>query len=291
MDIKRTKTNRVETTDLNNRALHGENGSLVIRLETPNDHYAVEEITRDAFWRFWEDDRTICDEHLLVNKLRNVDALVKELNCVAEIDGKIVGHIIYTKSWIESDDEKKHEVLTFGPLTVSPEYQSRGIGRALMEHTFAEARKLGYRAVLIFGIPDYYPRIGFRRAAEFNLKPPEGEGFDAFMVYLLYEGALDGIEGEYHIDPVYMGLTQEEALEFDKRFPPKEAHKPTLIKDLLERLEPDAVKAIEKAGFKTFDVIKSWSEREVSSLPSIDAKAMEVIHTMMCERGFPWGKG
>ena len=268
------------------------NMDLKIRQEAVGDHYAVEEITRDAFWRFWEDDRMICDEHLLVSKLRDVDALVPQLNCVAELDGKIVGHIIYTKSWIESDDGKKHETLTFGPLTVAPEYQSHGIGRALMEHTFAIAKDMGFRAVLIFGIPDYYPHVGFQRAAELGLTTPDGEGpCDAFLVYLLYEGALDGIQGKYNIDPVYFQLTQEETLEFDKKFPPKAAHKPTPISKLLERLEPDAAKALQKVGFKTFDVLKANSEREIASLPGIDAKAMETIRTMMREHDFPWGEG
>ena len=266
--------------------------SLIIRLETPDDHYAVEEMTRETFWSFWEEDedRTICDEHMLVHKLRNVDALVPELNCVAELNGRIVGHIIYTRSWIEADDGKKYETLTFGPLTVMPEHQSKGIGRALMQHTFAEAKRLGYRAVLIFGHPDYYPRVGFRRAAEFGLTTSDGSVFDAFMVYLLYDGALDGIHGKYHIDPVYMQLTEEETLEYDKRFPPKKAHILTPIDVLLDRLEPDAASAIRELGFNSIDILKSRSERDIASLPGMDAKAVETVRTVMKEHKFPWGE-
>lgn len=142
---------------------------MEIRLETPDDYHAVEEISREAFWQFWEENCTVCDEHLLVHKLRDVDAYVPELDYVAEVDGKLVGHIIYTRSWIETGDGRKVETLTFGPLAVLPEYQSKGIGRALMQHSFAEAKRLGYRAVIIYGIPDYYPRVGFKRAAEFGL--------------------------------------------------------------------------------------------------------------------------
>ena len=205
---------------------------LIIRLETPADHYAVEEITRDAFWEFWDSEyresgKRICDEHLLVHKLRNVEAFVPELNYIAEADGKIVGHIIYTKSWIESEDGTKHETLTFGPLTVTPEYQRKGIGKALMKHTLTKAKELGYRAVLIFGHPEYYPRVGFKRAGDFGLTTPDGKTFDAFMVYPLYNGALNEIKGKYYIDPVYEDLPQEEVLEFDKRFPPKELYVPT----------------------------------------------------------------
>jgi len=266
---------------------------LILRQETPDDHYAVEEITRDAFWVFWEEDedRELCNEHLLVHKLRSVDALVPELNCVAELNGKIVGHIIYTKSWIESEDGKKHETLTFGPLTVKPEYQNKGIGRALMKFTFDKAKKLGHRAVLIFGIPDYYPRVGFKRAGDFGLTTSDGDVFDPFMVYPLYEGALDGISGRYFIDPVYFDLTEEETIEFDKKFPLKEPHTFTPIEVLTDRLEPEAAKAIKNLGFKSLDILKSKSQRELSSLPGIDDKAIETIKAVMKENNFPWGEG
>ena len=263
---------------------------IKIRLETPEDYHEVEAMTRETFWQFWEDDRTICDEHLLVHKLRSADAFIPELDYVAELDGKIVGHIIYTKSWIVADDGKKYDTLTFGPLTALPEYQGKGIGKALMKHSFAKGKELGYRAVIIYGIPDYYPRVGFKRAAELGLTTADGSVFDAFLVYPLYEGALDGIRGKHDFDPVYMQLTQEEALEFDKRFPPKKPHIQVPIGVLLERLEPNAVNALKEKGFKTVDVLKSQSEREISSLPGMDAKGVETIRCLMKELKYPWGE-
>jgi len=263
---------------------------IKIRLETPADYHEVEEITREAFWQFWEDDRTICDEHLLAHKLRKADAFVPELDYVAEIDGKIVGHIIYTKSWIDAEDGKRYDTLTFGPLTVLPEYQGKGIGRALMQYSFAKGKELGYRAVIIYGIPDYYPRVGFKRAADLGLTLVDGSTFDAFLVYPLYEGALDGIRGKHDFDPVYMQLTQEETLEFDKRFPPKKPHNQVPIDVLFERLEPDAVKALKEKGFKTVDVLKSLSEREVSAILSMDKKAIETVRAVMKEFKYPWGE-
>ena len=265
--------------------------NLLFRRETPDDYYAVEAMTRETFWDFWEEDegRTICNEHMLVYKLRHVKALVPELNCVAELDGKIVGHIIYTKSWIEAGDGKTHEMLTFGPLTVMPEYQNRGIGRALMQYTFDKAKELGYKAVLIFGHPDYYPRVGFKHAADFGITTTDGSTFDAFLVYELYDGALDGIHGKYHIDSIYMQLTEEETLEYDKRFPPKEFHTHTPIDVLLNRLEPDAAKGIREKGFKSIDILKSISEREIAAFQGMDAKAIETVREVMKEHNFPWG--
>jgi len=262
--------------------------NLTFRLETPADYHAVEEMTRDAFWTFWGESQKICDEHILVNKLRKAGAFVPELNYLVEFDGKLAGHIIYTKSWIESENGEKTETLTFGPLTVAPEYQSKGIGQALMKHSFAEAKRLGYRAVLIFGHPNYYPRVGFRRASEFGITTPDGSSFDAFMVYLLYDGALDGIQGKYYIDPVYEDLSQEETLEFDKRFPPRQPHKLTPNNILLEQLEPEAAKSLQENGLKYLDEMTSRSYREISSLPGVNDETIKTIKKVLREHNFPW---
>jgi hypothetical protein len=159
-----------------------------------------------------------------------------------------------------------------------------------MEYTFEEARKLGYRAVIIFGHPDYYPRVGFQHAMKLGISPPGGEAGDAFLAYVLYEGALDGIRGKYFIDDVYMQMTQEEAMEFDKRFPPKKAHALTPIDVLLTRLEPDAAKGLKEKGFKNLDVLKSQSEREIASIPGMDDRAIEEVRNIMREYNFPWGE-
>jgi hypothetical protein len=164
-----------------------------------------------------------------------------------------------------------------------------------MRRAFDEAVRLGFRAVIIYGNPDYYPRFGgkpsasFRRAAEFGITTPDGSVFDALLVYPLYDGALDGISGKYYIDSVYEELTQTETLEFDKKFPPKEPHVPTPIDVLLERLDSESAKAIRGQKFPTLDVLKSQSEREIASLSGMTAEAVEVVREVMREHGFRWG--
>ena len=266
-------------------------GVLGLRLEETADYRAVEELTRDAFWEFWEIDREICDEHLLVHRLRGTASFVPELDYIAELDGRLAGHIIYTRSKVVDDGGNTHETLTFGPLTVSPEFQNCGIGKALMYHTFSEARRLGYRGVIIFGHPDYYPRAGFQRAAEFGITTADGQTFDPFMALPLYDNALDGIQGRYYLDPVYEHLTQEDALAFDKRFTPKERFAPTAIGVLLNRLEPNARAAIDGMGIPTLEFMKAKSQREISALSGIDTNAIETIRAVMLEHGYRWGEG
>jgi len=314
---------------------------IKIRLETPADYFAVEELTREAFWSFWEPGRVICDEHLLTHLLRSAPSFVPELDFVAELNGgestrestrgrfscaeksksnaskttaqenrplvlpgdaavpangaapgggKIVGHIIYTRSKIVNDAGQEYETLTFGPLSVLPEFQSMGIGKALMMHSFAEAKRLGYRAVLIFGHPDYYPRVGFRRAAEFGIVPTVGDVRDPFMAYPLYDGALDGVSGRYYIDPVYEQLTEADALEFDKQFKPKAPFYPTPISVLLDQLAPEPRSALEDTGCVSLEMMTSISEREVSSLPGMDAKSVELIRAVLHHHGMRWGE-
>lgn len=66
-----------------------------LRLEQPTDYRTVEELTREAFWGF---TRPTCDEHLLAHKLRQIPAFVPELDYVAEVHGKIVGNVMYSKA-------------------------------------------------------------------------------------------------------------------------------------------------------------------------------------------------
>jgi len=265
--------------------------NVTFRLEQPKDYYTVEALTRDAFWNtHWGGETKICDVHLLVAKLRCCSSLVPELNVVAVIDDEIVGHIIFTKARIIADDGNLSEILTFGPLTVAPDFQGKGIGRRLMEYTFNIAGDLGYKGVLIFGHPDYYPRVGFRRAAEFGITTSDGDTFDPLMVYPLYEGALDGVSGKVYLDEVYENLTQEEALEFDKKFPPRELFVPTPIGVLLEQLEPKAREAIELLEIVNLNLFSTKSEREIRQLEGIDNAAVEVIRKVMKKYEVKWGR-
>jgi len=106
-------------------------------------------LTREAFW-VNTDSRSFIDEHLLVYKLRSTPAFMPELDYVAEINGRIVSNIMYSKAKIIATNGKNHEVLTFGPLSVLPEFQNQGIGKALMYFTIAEARRLPHNTFIDF---------------------------------------------------------------------------------------------------------------------------------------------
>jgi predicted N-acetyltransferase YhbS len=164
--------------------------NISIRSEEENDFESVEYLTREAFWNIYKPG---CDEHLLVHKIREVAAFVKELDFVACDKDKIVGNIIYSRAIIINNENKEFEVLCMGPLGVLPTYQGQGIGSLLLNYSFEQAKQLGYRAIIIFGNPDYYHRFGFINAKEYGIPTSQGENFEAFMALELYDGGLDGI--------------------------------------------------------------------------------------------------
>ncbi|MFP4460594.1 MAG: GNAT family N-acetyltransferase, partial [Thermotogota bacterium] len=125
------------------------------------------------------------------------------------------------KSTIISEDGDKLEVLTFGPVSVLPVYQQNGIGSALINHTKHIAADMGYPAILIYGDPAYYSRVGFFPAEDYGIKTADGMYAAALQVCVLSEEAFSGVHGRFVEDPIF-DINQEEAASFDKRFPVKE---------------------------------------------------------------------
>ncbi len=194
--------------------------NIIIRPENESDYGEVENLTREAFWNIYQPG---CVEHLLVHKLRKVSAFISELDFVAVQDDRIIGNIIYSKAKIVNKKNIAYEVLTFGPISVLPSLQNKGIGFALIEHTKKLAKKMGYMAIVIFGNPAYYHRFGFKSAENFGITTAEGTNFEAFMALELYSGALQGITGKFYEDSVFH-INKEEVEVFEKKFPYKEKH-------------------------------------------------------------------
>lgn len=167
-------------------------GNVIIRPEEPNDFNQILKLTYEAFQALDYPGRRRVDEHYLVHLLKDSPHVIKPLSFVAVYDDEIIGHIMYTDSHIIRPDGAKVPTITFGPLSVLLKYHKKGIGRALVEHSMDRARELDYGAVLITGVPEYYPKLGFKRARNYKLTLSDGSADDAFMAYELIPGYLDG---------------------------------------------------------------------------------------------------
>ncbi len=128
---------------------------------------------------------------------------IPQLDFVAELDGRLVGNIMYCKGYVLMPTGIKKDVIGFGPVSVLPAYQKHGIGSALIRHSLGIAKSKGYGSVIIYGHPTYYPRFGFKEAKAFGITTRDGKNFPAFMAIELIEGALSGITGCFHESPAY----------------------------------------------------------------------------------------
>jgi len=190
---------------------------IVLRPEEEKDYKTVENITREAFWNNYVPG---CDEHLLVHNLRKTDVFIKELDFVALCNNEIVGNIMYAKSTVKNND-LEYTVLTFGPLSILPEYQNKGIGGKLINHTIELSKKLGYKGIIIYGDPEYYKRFGFKESKEYKITNKDKKFPAALLVLELYPNALNGVEGIFDEGKAYE-IDKNEAEEFDKNFIAKE---------------------------------------------------------------------
>ena len=189
--------------------------NIIIRQETKEDYYNTELMTMRAFWNLHGPG---CNEHFLVHILREAKEYLPELSRVAELDGKIVGAIFYSKARVV-DGNTEHEILTFGPLCVEPTCFSMGIGAKLLEETIELARNAGFKGIVICGEPDYYPKHGFNTCDKFGIVHPELGNFDAFMAYPLNEGFND-VHGSFYESPEFKQCEDEEQVrEFTEKFP------------------------------------------------------------------------
>lgn len=194
--------------------------NMALRTERPEDYRTVENLTREAFWNVYRPGGG-CDEHYLLHLLRTDPAYLPELHYVAELDGQLVGSIVYSRSTVAAADGTQREIVTFGPISVLPTYQKQGIGSQLIRHTMPLAREMGFGGVVIFGNPAYYHRFGFVNAADFGIQTGDGQNFDAFMAAELYPGGLNGVTGRFHEAAAFTKLTDEALEAYDRDFPPK----------------------------------------------------------------------
>lgn len=195
------------------------NNDYILRLETEKDYYEVESLAREAFWNL---SFPGCSEHLFMHVLRQHPSFIPQLDFVAECDGKIIGSVMYSESYLEDEKGEKKTVLTMGPICVLPEYQRRGVSRALLEHTFKLGLEMGYDVVINFGNPDNYVARGYKSCRKYNVCF-EGDVFPAaLLVKELKEGALDGRKWFYHQNDADAPCEDEKLVdEYDSKFPPK----------------------------------------------------------------------
>src|SRR5574344_1255213 len=139
---------------------------MKIRLEQPKDYREVENLTREAFWNEY---RPGCTEHYVLHQYRSNPDFIPELDFVLEEDGRIIGHVMYSKAGITLKDGSDYPIVTFGPISILPEYKRKGYGLKLLNYSLEKATEMGFGAVCMEGKIGFYSHAGFGLASSFNV--------------------------------------------------------------------------------------------------------------------------
>lgn len=189
-----------------------------IQQVTQEDFRITENITREAFWNLYKPG---CNEHLVLNKLRNSKSYIVELDLAAVFKNEIVGYIISSKAKIIDALNNEHEVLCVGPISVSTKFQNNGIGSKLIKESIKIAKELGYLGMILFGNPEYYHRFGFVNAEKYQITTKDNQNFEPFMALELQDKGLININGKFFEDDSFLN-DEAGLIEFEKQFPYKE---------------------------------------------------------------------
>ena len=165
--------------------------TIMIRPENASDRDAICKINRLAFGNNAEAN--------LVGALRDGGFVVVSL--VAEMNGKVVGHILFSRVQISGKTEIL-ESLSLAPMAVLPEFQRQRIGSKLLTVGLATCRAMGHRIVLVLGHPEFYQRFGFSSALARPLESPFGGG-EAWMALELVPKSLEGVKGKVEYSPPF----------------------------------------------------------------------------------------
>ena len=188
--------------------------NILIRNEHPADYQKVEEITRKAFWNLHVPG---CDEHLLAHKLRKHKDFVKELDFVAVKDSEVIANIMFSDSYLTNENGDTLNTLTFGPVSVLPEYQRQGVGSKLITHAIERAIEMGYAAIVIWGNPRHYCKFGFKASKSYSISIANNKYPYCLLVKELTTGMLSNHHWQFYGSDVF-DVNREELEDFDSTF-------------------------------------------------------------------------
>jgi putative acetyltransferase len=134
------------------------NLKFTIRNERPGDIASIAYVTEEAFKTLEISNHT---EQFIINALRSAGALT--ISLVAEMDGNVIGHIAFSPVTMSDGTSDWYGL---GPVSVLPDYQSQGVGKALIEEGLSRLNDINAKGCCLVGHPEYYKKFGFKNVTE-----------------------------------------------------------------------------------------------------------------------------
>lgn len=178
---------------------------ITIRPEEEKDFNEIDKLVIDSFTKGtnYSDGSDVV---LLIKEIRAGKYYIPELSFVAELDGKIVGHFMFSHFPLSSSptqanydrDIVRTEIVMLAPVSVHGDYLRQGIGSTMLKLGIEKVKEMGYKGIQVEGDPAFYNKVGFVTSAKYNIHPTSGwalENPECMMYMETYPGSLKGISG------------------------------------------------------------------------------------------------
>lgn len=184
---------------------------IIIRPEAPKDYKDIVSLVLRSF-REGTDYSDGTDIVALIEEIRYSEYYIPKLSFVAELDGKIVGHFLFSKFPLSPTKEGGHgdgkdtEIVMLAPVSVHADYLGQGIGKAMLTLGIEKVKAFGYKGITVEGNFNFYNKVGFRTSSEYNIFPTSGYPMTeprCMMCQETTEGSLEGIQGYIVYDMYY----------------------------------------------------------------------------------------
>lgn len=166
---------------------------LIIRSEKESDIENISQLVQLAFKAVKNSDHT---EHIIIDRIRNSPNFINDLSIIAEYENEIIGHILLSKIYLKTSSGFLDKILALAPLSVHPLHQKNGVGKALIQYAHNKAREMGFKAVVVIGHRDYYPKLGYKNLSYFNVSMPFPVNIEYCFGLELSEQQYLGLGGE-----------------------------------------------------------------------------------------------
>lgn len=196
----------------------------LIRPERPEEYRKTEQLVREAFWNIY---RPGCTEHYILHCFRGRPEFIAPLDLVMEKEGRIIGQIMYAKSCIVLDNGTELPTVTFGPVCIHPDFERKGFGLKLVEHSLKKAASYGAGGVVITGNIAFYGKAGFVPAKKYGIAYSADPQAEYLLVRELKPGFLKNVHGTFTDPEGYLAAEKDPTAfeQYDSKFPPKEKKK------------------------------------------------------------------
>ena len=195
--------------------------SVKIRPETVQDYRVTENLVREAFWNVY---RPGALEHFVLHQFRSRPEFCSNLDFVMEMDGEIVGQVMFVKNTLKTQKGEELPILSLGPICIHPQHQRKGLGKQLLDYAVAQAEQTDAIGIFMEGNINFYGKSGFVVASTLGVhymdEPPD-DPVPYFLGKMLKPQYFINLYTRYYVPQGYL-VDEKQAEEFDEQFPPKE---------------------------------------------------------------------